>query len=265
MPLTLYDVRGLTEAAANVEEISDEFKFLLPLFVTLIAAAAGAGAFYVKTQSGNLERAVKDELANKVREQTDRFAKSFNELEEKLTFDADLADAKLDFFGAGIRYRLALYAWRSQNYRDSVEQGEMALERADSAIRLFEELRKRKTAKPVELQSRLEYRCHMVGDVAYYRAEEYRRAARVEDGGRALELARRLRKDWGVFQEAPVNLVDNYLFVFAVVRQISPAERTEAVELRGRYNDRIIAQLEQDDPELAREHAELFDQFFGPV
>jgi len=267
--LTTADVFSLERSAASVEEIWEDFKWILPflgaIFIAVIPVITYGGIYYIRNEGKRLTREVEGKLDNQVKEQKAQFNKKFAELNERITDKFQAFDAKMNFQGAGIRYKLALYAWRTGDLRDSIYQGETSLLHADLAIRLFKEVNDRKIGEARDLQSNLQYRCYIVGDLAFYCADAFKAEARVDDGARALELARRLRTEWAIFTELPPSLVDNYLYVLAVVDKIAPEDFDEARILRKDNQDRIMASMQTDNPKMAKEHTQLFEKFFGPI
>ena len=242
------------ESATRGEEVWGEVKYVLPLVAGVITLIAGVGTYYIRTESQNLQRAIEDKLDTQIKSQNEQFEKSFKEIE-----------AKMDFQGAGIRYRLAVIAWKSKDFRDAIYQGTLALENADHAIKLFEALNERGNGEAKDLTADRKYRCHILGDLAYYYAEEYKKTRQIGDGAEAMKLARDLLSAWReLAPQPPASLVDSYLYVLATVQAIPEEDQDAGTTLWKSQHKRLTDYLENDDPEM-KEHIAMFEKFFGPV
>jgi hypothetical protein len=258
--LTFSDLKGLVEAAARVEEVWGEFKFALPVLIGLIPVIATIGVFYV----GITSKQVRRDIESKFEDQKKDFNRQFAESEAKSNARVSASEAKMSFMGSSIIYRLALDAWSKRDFSEAIRQAAEALEYADDAIGIFESLAKRGMGEAKDLTRNLEYRCHVVGDLAYYYAESYQTRRQIDDAAGALQSARRMLEEWSVFgADPPPNLVDNYLYVLAVVKNIASDELDTGRALWRKYYQPIVDYLEQETPTMAKEHLELFKQFFG--
>jgi hypothetical protein len=105
-----------------------------------------------------------------------------------------------------------------------------------------------------------EFSCNVLGDLAYYCAESFSLTPNPKDQAEALENLRRLTKDWTVFGEPPISMVDNYLFVVSKI----PTATADEQEIGRKM---LINRAEELREHLtANERQSLFadyEKFFG--
>jgi hypothetical protein len=264
MTLTFGDLRGLVEAAARVEEVWGDIKFIVPVTPVVISALLIIGGYFIRTESKNLRRDIEGRFDSRIKNQKEEFDKRFKDINERLTMAFEGLDAKMNFQGAGVRYAVALYAWRNGRLRDAIYNATEALDRADYSIRLFKSLNSRGTGEAKDLTRDRRYGCFIVGDLAYYYADAYKASNQIDDATHALRYARRLVNEWDVFVEGPpLNLVDNYLYVLATVKEVPEEELAKGSTLWRDSKQRLTEYLRKEEPDNAEQHIALFDKFFG--
>jgi hypothetical protein len=252
----------LVEAAARVEEVWGEFKFALPVLIGLIPVIAAIGVFYVGTTSKQLRR----DIESRFKDQKEEFNRRFAESEAQSNARVTASEAKTTFMLSSVRYKFALEAWKKKEFSEAIVYAAGALVNADDAIGVFESLATRGMGEAKDLPRDLKYRCHVVGDLAYYYAESYQTTRQIDAAARALQFARRMLGEWSVFgADPPPNLVDNYLYVLAVVREIAPEELNAGRALWRKYYEPLVEYLKQENRTMAQQHRDLFDEFFGTV
>jgi hypothetical protein len=249
------DIRDLMQ---EVSEVNDA-KFLLPLMATIgigLMGAIGWGAvYYLRKEIVEARRDIDQENDRKL-----------ETLEQRLEARFKQVDAQLNSKDASVRYGLAVFLWRNGDFGNAANQATIALDDVDRVINAVEELNSSAPRPIRDLQADKEYRCHVIGDLAYYLAEAYQAANRrnADDARRAVELARRLRREWAVFENGPpLNLADNYLYVLATVRTIASEDMNQGKALWLNFRNPLAEHLRAESPDLAEQHLRLFAEFYG--
>jgi hypothetical protein len=194
---TFGDLRFLIEA----QDAWDNIKFALPVVVAALLSVLGGvavalGRYYLRQEFQSLRREIESKIDEKLTEsQTriqnrfqasqDQVDSKFESLRQELQRQFQRSETGIYYQAARARYTLALFAWQMERYYDAVSNGEIALHNIERAIELSASLgngeRMPKDAKTL--------RCHVLGDLAYYWADSFRRGHLQSEADKAIKYA----------------------------------------------------------------------------